>query len=101
MRDAARLLINLKEESAEDWFETKQFLAPEHFDTVVKVAFKYRLINYEDLESYSTAIKLRYDIKRMTTAKIGIVLKKNNTKKQKKKKKQACMDFHKSRKSDV
>ena len=57
----------------------------------VKAALKTtspQIDDVEDLESPSTAVKLGYDIKRLTNAKLGIAIKEDNDEERKK-----CLDF--------
>ena len=71
MRDSARLLINLREQTGHEDYDMSEFLEPDKFDHVVMTALTTASPGFddeEDLKSPSTAIKLGYDIKRMVGA---------------------------------
>jgi len=71
MRDSARLLINLREQTGHEDYDMSEFLEPDKFDHVVTAALTTASPGFddeEDLKSPSTAIKLGYDIKRMVGA---------------------------------
>ena len=81
MRDNARLLINLREETGLNDGEMSDFLTPEHFDNMVVAALKTASPAFDDLEDLkapSTAIKLGYDLKRLAGAKLGLAIKQGN-----------------------
>ena len=78
MRQAARLLIQLRLQTNMVDADMSSFLQPNHFDDLVKAALvcsSASLEDLEDLKSPSTAIKMGYDIKRMVNAIYGAALR--------------------------
>jgi hypothetical protein len=80
MREAARLLANARTILNSDC-TMSELLKPEHFDDVAKAALITASPGFddeEDLKSPSTAIRLRYEIKRMLNVKWAEGIKGNN-----------------------
>ena len=78
MRQAARLLIQLRLQTNMVDADMSSFLQPKHFDDLVKAALvcsSPSLEDLDDLKSPSTAIKMGYDIKRMVNAIYGAALR--------------------------
>jgi len=77
MRDAARLLMNLKVQTQTDK-TLFDYLTPGFFNDVVKAALTTASQDFddeEDLQSPSTALKMGYDLKRMAGARWAMCLK--------------------------
>jgi hypothetical protein len=83
MRLSARLRIQLNEMQPLENNNLEHYLKPEHFDMVVKAALACAAQDAddeEDLATPSNAIKLHYDLQRLTSIKMGIAMKIGDTK---------------------
>ncbi|XP_062574168.1 uncharacterized protein LOC134236011 [Saccostrea cucullata] len=81
MRRATKLLMNARESLNDASLDMDCLLQPKYFDTIVKAALlcsKPDDFDEENLQAPSTALKLGFDIKRMTSAKLSYALMKND-----------------------